>query len=210
MERTAVSKQTRNNWLVDAAVAIGGLIAAISGVYFLYFPVGGYQGGRNPWYNVTILFRRSTWDDLHTWGGIAMIVAAVIHVVLHWNWIASMSKRVARDLAGKPPFMNNRGRFNVAVDATIAVSFLVTALSGVYLLFVPGGSEGRLAGDPRILFDRTTWDVLHTWAGVTMIVAALVHFAIHWGWVVKVTRTVAHALPALLPPEWRRRVRVES
>jgi hypothetical protein len=36
------------------------------------------------------------------------------------------------------------------------------------------------------LFSRTTWDVIHTWSGVAMIAAAILHFAIHWRWIVKV------------------------
>ncbi len=54
-----VSKQTRNNWLIDAAVFIGAVVAAITGIYFLFLPSGGYQGGRNPMYGVTILFERA-------------------------------------------------------------------------------------------------------------------------------------------------------
>jgi len=49
------------------------LLAALSGIYFLFLPVSGYQGGRNPMYGVTVLFERSAWDDLHTWGGVVMI-----------------------------------------------------------------------------------------------------------------------------------------
>ena len=205
MSKTGMSRQTRGNWLVDAAVVIGGVVAAVSGVYFLYLPVGGFQGGRNPMYNVAILFTRHTWDDLHTWSGIAMIVTVVVHFALHWSWVKSMSKRVARNLRGQPPHMNSRGRFNVAIDATVALGFLVVAVSGVYVLFVPGGAQGRLVGDPGILFSRATWDTIHTWSGVVMIAAAAVHFAIHWGWVVKVTQSMLRSLPDLALSSLRRR-----
>ena len=43
-----MSMQTRKNWLIDAAVFVGGLVAALSGIYFLYLPSGGYQGGAQP------------------------------------------------------------------------------------------------------------------------------------------------------------------
>jgi cytochrome b subunit of formate dehydrogenase len=66
----------------------------------------------------------------------------------------------------------------------VAVSFLLTALSGVYFLFVPGGNWSP---DPQFLFTRTTWDMIHTWASVALIVAAVLHFTIHWNWVTKVT-----------------------
>ena len=79
----------------------------------------------------------------------------------------------------------------MAINAMVAVSFLVCALSGVYFLFAPSGGfqGGQNAGwDPNWLFSRTTWDLIHTWSGVVMIVAAVVHFAIHWRWVKNVTR----------------------
>jgi cytochrome b subunit of formate dehydrogenase len=182
-----ISSQTRNNWLIDAAVFVSALIASLSGIYFLFLPSGGYQGGRNPWYGVTILFDRHTWDDLHTWTGVAMIAAVVIHFAIHWKWVVSMATRIVKELTGQCACMNARGRFNVALDALVGVSFLIAAVSGVYFMFVPGGSHGVNA-TTGFLFANTTWDMLHTWSGVAMIVAAVIHFAIHWRWVVNVTK----------------------
>jgi hypothetical protein len=44
----SLAPKTRNNWLIDACLFIGALVASITGMYFLFLPVGGYQGGRNP------------------------------------------------------------------------------------------------------------------------------------------------------------------
>jgi len=186
-----VSKQTRNNWLIDAAVFIGGLVAAITGIYFLFLPVGGYQGGRNPYYGITILFDRHTWEDLHTWFGVLMIAAVVIHFAIHWGWVKGMARRMAKSLRGKGVRLNRYGYFNVAIDATVAISFLLTAISGLYFLFAPGSGW---SADPGFIFTRTTWDLIHTWAGVVTIIAAIIHFAIHWRWVTKVTRSVFRSL----------------
>ena len=71
----SLSPATRLNWLLDAAVFLGAVIAALSGVYFLYF-VSGYQGGRNPTYGITLLFSRTTWDLIHAWAGVVMIAAS--------------------------------------------------------------------------------------------------------------------------------------
>ncbi len=98
MTKGTISKQTRNNWLIDAAVAIGAVVAALTGIYFLFLPAGGYQGGRNPAYGITILFSRQTWDDLHTWFGALMIAAVVIHFAIHWHWVKGMAKRIARTI----------------------------------------------------------------------------------------------------------------
>ena len=185
MTTQTVSKQTQKNWWVDAALFSGAIVAALSGIYFLFLPSGGFQGGRNPLYNIQILFARQTWDDLHTWGGIAMIVAAIVHLAIHWTWVVSMTRRIWNELTGQCGCMNPRGRWNLILNIFVAISFVLTAISGVYFLFVPGG---RWVADPMILFTRTTWDLIHTWAGVALIAAAIVHFVIHWKWVTKVTR----------------------
>jgi len=192
MTRGSVSKQTRNNWLIDAAVFTGAVVAAITGIYFLFLPSGGYQGGRNPMYGVTILFDRHTWDNLHTWFSVLMIVAVIVHLAIHWNWVKGMAKRMVKSITGKGVRMNRYGIFNVAVDAAVAIGFLLAAVSGIYFMFA---GTGR-AADPLFIFSRTTWDLIHTWSGVVMIIAAVIHFAIHWRWVTKVT---ARVLPSLLP-----------
>jgi preprotein translocase subunit SecY len=186
-----VSKQTQKNWWIDAALFSSAILAALSGIYFLFLPSGGFQGGRNPLYNIQVMFSRQTWDDLHTWGGIAMILAAIIHLTIHWQWVVSMARRTWKELAGQCGCMNARGRWNLILNIIVAASFLLTAVSGVYFLFAP---SGRWAADPMILFARTTWDLIHTWAGVALISAASIHFSIHWRWVTKVTRKMIEML----------------
>jgi hypothetical protein len=178
-----LSHRTRLNWLVDAALFLSAVIAMLSGIYFLYLP-SGYQGGRNPLYDVTILFNRSTWSDLHTWGGVIVIVVVTIHLSLHWQWIKTMSKRALTPPWSSGSHLSRGAKMNVAVNATIAASFLFTAASGMVLLFTPSGPRGKTA---TFLFDRTTWDLIHTWAGVAMIIALLMHLAIHWRWIKNVT-----------------------
>lgn len=180
----SLSKPTRNNWLLDSLLFISGLIAMFSGIYFLFFPIGGYQGGRNPAYNLIILFSRHTWDDLHTWSGVAMILIIAIHLSLHWRWVVNMTRRMLKEIFTRSYTLNPRGRFNLWVNITVGLSFLVTAISGIYYLFFPGG---RSVADPMLLFNRQVWDILHTWGGVVMILAAVIHFVIHWNWIVKVT-----------------------
>lgn len=191
MFKNIVSKQTRNNWLIDAGLLSSALIAAISGIYFLFLPIGGYQGGRNPTYGIVILFERHTWEDIHTWIGVAMIAVALIHLILHWSWVVSMARRTWKELTGKAGPMNGRGRYNLIVNTVIAFSFLLTALSGLYFLFFPGSGG---VTTPTILFSQAVWDLIHTWAGVTLILAAVLHFAIHWKWVTKVTRNLLRGL----------------
>ena len=181
MSNKSLSLQTRINWLIDASVFLGALIASLSGIYFLFLPSGGYRGGRNPFYGITFLFDRHTWDDLHTWLGIVMIVAAAVHLAIHWTWVKMMTKRVIDVVRTRGVKMSPGAKINIAIDATVAISFVIAAISGLYFFFFPEGSR------VTVLFDSTTWDLLHTWSGVAMMVAVLVHLAIHWRWITNVT-----------------------
>jgi hypothetical protein len=185
-----MSNQTRANWLIDVAVFIGGIMAGLSGIYFLFVPSGGYQGGRNPMYGITIFFERYTWSDIHLWGGVLMIAAIAIHFSIHWDWVKRMSSRSAKAMFGRNGKLSRGAWFNVAIDLAVAISFLVCALTGIYFIFGPsGGYEGggNAGWDPGFLFSRTTWDLIHTWSGVVLGVAAVIHFAIHWRWVKNVS-----------------------
>lgn len=185
-----MSRQTRLNWLIDTAVFIGALLSILTGIYFLALPIGGYQGGRNPLYGVVILFQRQTWSDWHVWGGVLMILAVIIHFSFHWDWVKMMTRRMVKAVRGEGSKFSRGAKVNLAVDGMIGLSFLATAVSGIYFLFIPTGyNGGRTVGwEPNFLFSRLTWDLIHTWGAVVMILAALVHFAIHWRWVVNVTR----------------------
>jgi len=189
-KKSGLSARTRANWLINASVFIGGVIASLSGIYFLFVTSGGYQGGRNALYGLKVLFERATWDDFHTWGGVIMIGAAVIHIAIHWDWIKMMAKRVLNAVVRKGAQMSTGAKVNLIVDVLIAVGFILTAISGIYFLFAPtGGYQGgqNLGWDPGFLFSRATWDLIHTWSGVVMIAAAGVHFVIHWRWIKNVT-----------------------
>ena len=192
-EQTKVSGKTLRTWLIDAVAFVGGLLSILSGIYFLYLPSGGYEGGRNPMYGVTILFDRHTWDSLHTWSSVVMIAATVIHFALHWAWVRMSGRRVANHLSRRRRFGSKFARFNIALNAGVGISFLICALSGVYFMFAPsGGYQGgaNLRWDPGFLLSRTTWDLIHTWSAVALSAAVVVHFAIHWRWVKRVTSSL--------------------
>ena len=184
------SNKTRRNWYVDAGLFLGMVIASISGIYFLIFPDGGYMGGRNPYYGIQIIFDRSGWEWIHTWLSLGFIAIALLHIILHWKWVVSTTKRVVKDIfTSHKSNMNAKGWQNIIVDGAIAIGFIISAISGVYFLFV-GESRGGLNPDPMFLFSRTAWDLIHTWSSVLFISNFLLHFAIHWGWVTKVTRKI--------------------
>ncbi|HOW91484.1 MAG TPA: DUF2202 domain-containing protein [Anaerolineaceae bacterium] len=184
--KKGVTSLTRNNWLMDLSLFLAAIVTVLSGIYFLFLPDGGFKGGRNPFYGIRILFLRETWEWLHTWIGLAMVVIALVHILFHWKWVKSTFKRIA---SGASAQLNPRARYNLWLNTLTALSFLISALSGLYFLFTVG-SEGGRNPDPMFLFSRTAWDVLHTWSSVVFIASVILHFAIHWRWIVNVTKKV--------------------
>jgi hypothetical protein len=187
LNKGIISKQTRNNWLVDTGLFCSSVIASLSGIYFLYLPIRGYKGGRNPTYAIEILFKRHTWEDLHKWAGILMIAIALIHIPLHWNWIVNMIRRILREIVEWRSTFKTRARLNLILNLIVGISFLAVAISGVYFFFIPGASQESGNRDPIFFFTQLTWDKIHTWGAVVFISAVILHFAIHWRWIVKVT-----------------------
>ena len=191
-KKPVFSIKTRNNIILDMFLLISGLIVILSGIYFLFLPIGGFQGGRNPFYNVIIFFERHTWDDIHTWSSVAIMALAALHIPLHWQWIVKMTKTGFRSLFGKSK-LNKHSSFNLAINILIGISGLICGLSGLYFLFLPA--------TPTWIFTPLVWDLIHTWSGVVMTAVGILHFGIHWKWVVKVLGKYGKALIAPKPTQ---------
>ena len=183
-KRTSVSTTTLNRWWLFLLLSVTGIAIFFSSVYFLYFPVG-FQGGRNPDYGTIIVFGREMWDAIHLWSGIGMIIVMVIHIAVHDKWILAMTKRFFQGKTKGIKSLNGKARFNILLDVVAALSFLVVAISGVVLLFLPSGRSFEVVDG--FLLSKVTWDIIHTWSGIVMLIAAILHFYIHWKWITKVT-----------------------
>ena len=91
-----MSKKAKLNYIVDVVIGIGFVVSALSGL-ILFFAPSGYQGGRNPYYLQTVLFLSThTWDTLHTWASIVMIAGVGAHLVLHWEWMVCMTRKLLK------------------------------------------------------------------------------------------------------------------
>ena len=135
--RSSLSMRTRMNWLINVSVFLGGVVGAISGIYFLFLTSGGYQGGRNIWYGVKILFERSTWGDLHTWGSVIMIIAITVHVAIHWDWIKMMAKRGGQSISLEGLRMSKGAKVNLVITCSIKVKMVWLCCAKVFIYYIP-------------------------------------------------------------------------
>jgi hypothetical protein len=127
---------------------------------------------------MTVLFGRHTWGALHVWGGLLTIGAGIIHLVLHWQWVEVMGRHVMSSLLYGRCLLSEGAKGNLLLDAVIVLSFLLVALSGIYLLLAPwGGLQGgwSRSWDSGLLFGRTTLDLIYTWAGLVLVGTAVLH-----------------------------------
>lgn len=187
-QNSTLTPKLRQNWWIDALLALGAIIAILSSLYFLAFPVGGYQGGRNLNYARVVIFNRQSWDIIHTWSGVAMILAAIVHILIHWGWITGTVTRTWQVILGKRKGFGKRLTYNIVLDAVIGISFVICAISSVYfLIFIESGPAGNV-----FLFNKKTWDLIHTWSGVLMTITAILHIALHWKWIVNISKKMFH------------------
>ena len=76
----------------------------------------------------------------------------------------------------------------------MALLALFQVVSGFVLwLVLPGGGGymgGRGAdGGGIFLWSRDTWIDLHDWTAVALVVIVVIHVILHWGWIVRMTRS---------------------
>ena len=98
-----MSNKARINYVVDAVIGLAFILSALSGMVFLFAGSEGYQGGRNPGFQTDVLsISRWTWRDLHTWTSLVMMAGILGHLLLHWNWIICMTKRLLLPVKVRP------------------------------------------------------------------------------------------------------------
>ncbi|KAA3659569.1 MAG: DUF4405 domain-containing protein [Chloroflexi bacterium] len=91
--------KVKQNYYVDTIIGTAFLFTAISALVFL-IPTG--------WINFSVSTTPTVlgvdfgvWQFLHKWAGIAMLIGVVVHQLLHWKWIVTMTKKVLPGF--KPP-----------------------------------------------------------------------------------------------------------
>ena len=131
----------KRRWILDAVLALSAFVVIATSLYFLYLPTG-YQGGRNPYYEISILFARVTWDALHTWGGILMILIALAHVAVHWRWFFTHgTQNLAANAGGNRKIESTRARKFVGKYLTGCVIPVVCIERGLFYV-CPGQPSG--------------------------------------------------------------------
>lgn len=164
----------KNKLYLALDLAIAAAFVLSLGTGFVWLAGGSGRTGLAP-----LGVARGTWGDLHTWFSLVMIAGAVVHLALHWEWVAAMTRRLREGKAKK-------ARRNYVLDWALGLVLVVATVTGVPFLLAGGGYEGgrNLAYVAAPLgLDRGVWSDLHTWFGLGFLVVLVLHQALHWTWI---------------------------
>ncbi len=84
----------------------------------------------------------------------------------------------------------NKNKLNYIIDFLLTISFVSVAVSGLAIFFfLPSGV--RQGGWQEFLgINKNVWLDVHNWSGIIFVVLVLLHFVLHWQWVVCMTKEV--------------------
>ena len=114
---------------------------------------------------------RFTGIAIHEWLGLAFGTAILTHLLLHWQWIVTITQKLFAKATGPH-------RLNYALNLLLFVDITLVTLSGVMI------SQSALPALGIALGQGFAWRGLHTLSADAFIVLAGLHVGLHWQWVV--------------------------
>jgi hypothetical protein len=115
---------------------------------------------------------RVTGTAAHEWASLGFALAALVHLVLHRDWVA---RTAARFFAR----MSDMSRADLIVDVLTAGAVTAVTVSGLMISRTLSGLLGLgTAAAPA-------WRLVHAASAAAVLVLALAHLALHWKWIVR-------------------------
>ena len=113
---------------------------------------------------------RSSGIAVHEWLAVSGLAAVVAHLLLSWDWIVQISKRIT----GK---LNSQTRINYILNWALFIDVTVVMLSGLMISQVVVPAFGIN------LPQNFTWRSLHDLSANLFLLLLGLHTALHWNWV---------------------------
>lgn len=117
---------------------------------------------------------------VHEWLSIAVIVPLLLHLIINWEQTLRFVELFADRL-------KNKSRADLVVDVGLFVSAVAVMLSGLMISQVVAGLLGVSIAPSAI------WVAVHSVSADLTIALLVAHFALHWRWVLRVTRGLVSA-----------------
>ncbi|MFA5383543.1 MAG: DUF4405 domain-containing protein [Eubacteriales bacterium] len=115
--------------------------------------------------------QKATGNIVHEWLGAAIVVILVTHVLLHWQWAVSFTKRFLQKIGAEQ-------RINYMLDAAIFINFTTILFSGLMMSKVLLPIIGlRSSVSPF-------WKSLHSVSTDIILLLVAIHIGLHWNWII--------------------------
>jgi cation transport ATPase len=113
-------------------------------------------------------------EAFHLVVALAFTAVLSIHLYLHRRWFMH---RIMKRMVSRSSSASRRARTNFAIDMLILIAFSIAFASGIALMLIPDDVAAAQA---------------HGISSVAFIAGAILHIALHWGWImacIKAART---------------------
>src|SRR5262245_22136139 len=109
---------------------------------------------------------------VHEWLGIAFGAAIITHLLLHWQWIVTITRRFLSDIP-------RQARLNYLLNMLLFIDITLILYSGLMIsrVALPFLGLSLRAGG--------TWRGIHTLTANLSLVLVGLHVALHWQWIVQ-------------------------
>ena len=119
---------------------------------------------------------------VHEWLCVIMVVPLLFHVVINWDQTLQILRRFV-DLVRATP------KVNLVIDAALFIVAVTVTLSGLLISQSVAGALGVT------IVPSSLWVSTHAWSADATMVLLLVHFALHWRWIVNAAGKLGRTRP---------------
>jgi cytochrome b len=108
---------------------------------------------------------------IHEWLSLALAVAIIVHLLLHWGWVVETIRRTFKALP-------RTTRINSILNTALFIDFVIITFTGIAI------SEAALPLFGIHVTPNFTWRRLHDQASNIGLVLLGLHIGMHWDWIV--------------------------
>jgi hypothetical protein len=116
-----------------------------------------------------------TGNLIHEWLGVALAVTLIVHILLHWNWIAAVGFRFFKNLW-------QVSRLQFVLNILIFVAFITVIASGLIISRNVMSALGIQVAAGR------SWRLIHSTASNAAVILIGFHMALNWNWIARMIK----------------------
>lgn len=114
---------------------------------------------------------------VHEWLALALAGTIIVHLLLNWEWIASVTRRLFVKAT-------NGARINYVLNWLLFIDGILIMLSGMMI------SEAAMPALGISLPENFAWRRLHDMSANLALIILGLHLAMHWTWIVTTFKRV--------------------